>query len=366
MLRLIIFSILIFSAILAQDTVTVTNGEVVVTVDRTTGRFAIGGFDGTPFITGFPDDPTNTHVCIYMDGNTYCNEPGLGDMDFVLRDTASIHGNEISIVWNMGLSRAWEKFYALEEEDLEGFIYVEYLYYNDTPDSHLVGFLEYMDVCVGGNNNPAIEIPGDIVDCERSFMGTAIPAYWTLYEDYDDTLSTLAWGVPFGREEIYADMVAFTDLEFGAGITWNFTALGRAIENLVVLIRWNEVMTGPDQFYLTGHYYGSGYDSVAIAELFAKHPPMQILIGAPYPNPANSATNIEIEVLGHPQYVGLDIIAIDGKQVATLNAGECDAGKHVFRWDLCGRDGNPVPSGVYIAKFSTGRSVWSRSIFVIR
>ncbi len=366
MFRIILISIVGFASIFAQDLVSITNGEVAVVVDKVTGQFAIGSADGTPLIDGYPTEPYNTHLCLRMQGHSYSNEPGLADYDFVLRDSAEIYDNTISIVWNVGIRRLWEKFYTLDEDSLRGFIYIEYIFYNDAPESVYAGLLEYMDIKVGENDCPTIELPGEIIDHEMSYQHSLVPAYWTLYENYEDSLSNVAWGVPFGTEDIYVDMVSFSDVDYVHDVTWNFMGFGRAINNLATLLQWDELPIEPYGWYRTGHYYGLGYPGVGIEEMLGKLNPTSIVFGAPYPNPTNGAIRINVDVIDHPQNVRLDIFAIDGKQVAQLCDKMCNIGKHTFRWNLTDTQGKPVPSGVYIARLLAGRTVWNRSVVVVR
>ena len=362
----LVFTLFFTSILLSQDLISITNGQVAVVVDKVTGQFAIGSSDGVPLIDGYPTDPHHTHICLRMQGHSYSNETGLAEYDFVLRDSAEIYDNTISIVWNVGVRRLWEKFYTLDEDSLRGFIYIEYIFYNDAPDSIYAGMLEYMDVKIGDNDAPTIEVPGEIVDNETSYQYTLVPAYWTFYENYEDTLSNVAWGVPFGTEDIYVDMVSFSDVEYVGEVTWDFMGFGRAINDLATLMRWDELPIEPYAFYRTGHYYGLGYPNVSVEEVLHKLNPSNLIFGAPYPNPTNGAVKIDIEIIDHPQNVELDIFSIDGKLVRTLCSGSCDVGKHTFRWNLCDTYEKSVSSGVYVVKLLSGRTVWNRSIVVVK
>lgn len=366
MMRKMTISLLLVCALFAQEVILISNDNVAVAVDRTSGQFAIGTTDGTPLTYGYPDDPHYTHLSLLVGDETYSNKPGLADYDLTLRDSAAIYDNTISIVWNAGPRRVWEKFYTLDEDSLRGFIYIEYIFYNDTPESLFVGLLEYMDIQVGENNAPTVELPDETLEYEMSFSSVNVPSYWIFYEDYDDTLSACAWGVPFGREDIYVDDVVFSDVEYISDATWNFSVSGRPVTDLATLLRWDMMLVSSYGWYCTGHYYGLGYPGVGIEETLQHLKPTTISFGAPYPNPTNGAVSITIEILNRPQNIGLNIISIDGKQIKSLKDGVCDVGKHTFRWDLTDECGNPAPSGMYVMSITAGRNLWSYRIAVVR
>lgn len=84
-----------------------------------------------------------------------------------------------------------------------------------------------------------------------------------------------------------------------------------------------------------------------------------------YPNPFNASTQIEF---GLPlrSHVRLTVYNILGKEVRVLVEDELSAGSYRVEWD--GRDGHgdPVASGVYLCKLSSGESVKTRKMLLLK
>ena len=367
MKKILISVFFIFGFIFAQELVSMSNGRVGIFVDRANGQFAIGDVSGNPVVRGYPNDPHYTHFCVRFNDIYYSNESSIGDATLSLRDSAQQIENTISIQFSLGSNRVWEKFYTLDESDVSGFIYIEYVFYNDNPtDSAIVGFSEYMDILVGDNPAPTIVVPGDIIRRERKFISAIMPAYWTFFSDYGDTNSFLAQGVPFGRDELYADMVVFSNADSIHDATWDYVALTDSIIDLATFLRWNTEIVNPYGIYIVGHYYGLGYPNAEIEDVLKKLTPARYIIDSPYPNPTNGATNIEIEILDHTQNISLDIFDISGRHIAHLFDGNLAIGKHQFNWDLKDFYGKDVQSGIYYFVVSSGLSKNSRPIAVVR
>jgi len=68
-----------------------------------------------------------------------------------------------------------------------------------------------------------------------------------------------------------------------------------------------------------------------------------------YPNPFNPQVTLSVE-LARSADCQLEIIAVDGRRLRSLCAARLEAGEHAFVWD--GRDGSgqPLASGVYLAR----------------
>ncbi|MCD6595815.1 hypothetical protein J7L68_09120 [bacterium] len=360
---IIFISIIVF----AQELVSMSNGDVGIVVDKVTGQFAIGDVSGNPVINGYPNDPYNTHFCVKFNGIYYSNESGIGDGTFSLRDSAQQIENTISIQFNIGANRVWEKFYTLDEPDLSGFIYIEYVFYNDDPlDSAIIGFSEYMDILIGDNPAPTTVIPGEIIRRERKFVDSIMPAYWTFFSDYGDTDSFLGQGVPIGRDEIYADMVIFSNTDSIYDATWDYVALVDSIIDLATFMRWNTEIINPYGIYIVGHYYGLGYPNAEIDDVLKKLTPARYIIDSPYPNPTNGAAKIGIEVLDYPQNIIVDVFGISGRQVAHIYDGNLDVGKHSFNWNLKDSYGKDIQSGIYYFVISSGPSKNCRPVLVVK
>ncbi len=358
-----------FSLTGGQSFATLSNGEVGVVVNKATGQFAIGDMTMRPVIDGYPNDPSHTHFCVTVDGEVFSNVPSLSVSPMVIMDSAQVIENTISMVWSIGENRVWEKFYTLDEDSIRKFIYIEYVFYNANPStSATVGFLQYADIKIDDNDNPTVVIPGEIFHgTEREFAAENMPAYWTFFSNYGDSNSFLGQGVPFGRDEIYADFLVFSDVANLDSVHWNYTTSSQPVDDLAMIIRWDEQTVEAYDFYIVGYYYGLGYPDAEIREIAQKLVPTKLVIGSPYPNPTNGGASVKISVLDNPQKVRVEVVDLTGKRVKTLHSGVMQPGKHVVRWDLTDDSGKMVDSGVYLLKISYSLTgVITRKITVVR
>lgn len=69
-------------------------------------------------------------------------------------------------------------------------------------------------------------------------------------------------------------------------------------------------------------------------------------VSVAYPNPFNTRTQFSIQVFRAGR-IRVDVVALDGRRVATLWKGEMSTGSQAFRWDGRSAAGKRVPSGVY-------------------
>ncbi|MBK6734208.1 MAG: T9SS type A sorting domain-containing protein [bacterium] len=86
---------------------------------------------------------------------------------------------------------------------------------------------------------------------------------------------------------------------------------------------------------------------------------------AAHPNPANPGTEIVFTLPG-PGIVDLSLYDLRGAQIRTLIHGIAGPGQHGATWN--GRDdrGNPVPSGVYLAKLTTANGSLTSRITLVQ
>ena len=79
-------------------------------------------------------------------------------------------------------------------------------------------------------------------------------------------------------------------------------------------------------------------------------PPTALRFDPPRPNPSLGAFRFSFDLpMAAP--VRLEVFDLSGRQVATVVAGDQDAGHHELRWDARGSSG--VSAGLYFARFST-------------
>ena len=83
------------------------------------------------------------------------------------------------------------------------------------------------------------------------------------------------------------------------------------------------------------------------------------------PNPFNPSTTIEIMVIRQTP-VELSVYNTVGQNIRTLVASTLSPGSHIVRWDGRNGAGDPVSSGVYIARLKTGDGVTTCRMTLVR
>tara|TARA_B100000212_G_scaffold177603_1_gene133696 strand:+ start:71 stop:982 length:912 start_codon:yes stop_codon:yes gene_type:complete len=84
-------------------------------------------------------------------------------------------------------------------------------------------------------------------------------------------------------------------------------------------------------------------------------------ISSVYPNPFNSATNIEVFTNSNSGNASLCIVDINGKKVETIFNEKMEAGKHLFSWNS-----NQNPSGIYFSVLKTNNSIKTKKLMLIK
>ena len=84
-------------------------------------------------------------------------------------------------------------------------------------------------------------------------------------------------------------------------------------------------------------------------------------ISSIYPNPFNSATNIEVLINSNSVNTSLYIVDITGKEVETIFNEKVKAGRHLFSWNS-----NQNPSGIYFSVLKTNNSVKTKRLMLIK
>ena len=91
------------------------------------------------------------------------------------------------------------------------------------------------------------------------------------------------------------------------------------------------------------------------------------LLAAPYPNPFNPSTTLRFETTAEQSFLRLAIVDTAGRQLRVLAQGRFESGTHSVVWD--GRDdaGSPLPSGVYLARLTSGNGLeGSRKLMLVK
>jgi hypothetical protein len=88
-------------------------------------------------------------------------------------------------------------------------------------------------------------------------------------------------------------------------------------------------------------------------------------VAAPYPNPAVRTAAIPFS-LASGGSATIRIFDLAGRSVATVASQEFPAGQHTVEWELVSSNGSPVPSGFYSVVVSTGETVMTERVMVLR
>ena len=84
-------------------------------------------------------------------------------------------------------------------------------------------------------------------------------------------------------------------------------------------------------------------------------------ISSVYPNPFNSATNIEVFTNSNSGNASLYVVDITGKKVETIFNEKMEAGRYLFTWNS-----NQNPSGVYFSVLKTNNSIKTKKLMLIK
>ena len=361
------FAILLVLSIAALAVpIEIENDHLRVVMDDTTGLFTIGDSDDTPLIDGFPVPGAGGHFIIRIDGISYSGIPGLGSSMPLLDPGTIPEDYYMSIQWIRDPIRVWEKFYFMPEESLDAFCNIELLAYNDSPDSHFVGFQIYLDIRCGANDNPVLEFATGEETTTLLFEYGDIPAYWTFYEHstHQETTYALSQGVPFGNLMLYPEAVFFGNSAQLEIAEWFPTFIaGMPLEDLSVLIRWDPIYLSPYSWFIVQTYYGRGYPSFSIGERRVK--PELFSIGRPSPNPFNSRVRVPYSILERAQHVSWSIYDLTGRVVRHSTPELNAPGDHEIFWNCRDDSGRELPSGMYLfALWADGRRETKRLVLV--
>ncbi|MCK5785098.1 MAG: T9SS type A sorting domain-containing protein [Candidatus Sabulitectum sp.] len=88
-------------------------------------------------------------------------------------------------------------------------------------------------------------------------------------------------------------------------------------------------------------------------------------ISTPYPNPAANNAAIPFS-LANAGTAEVQVFDLTGRTVATPASGDFAAGQHTINWDLTGSNGASIPNGFYSVVITTGDTVMTERIMVLR
>ncbi|HHS50449.1 MAG TPA: T9SS type A sorting domain-containing protein [candidate division Zixibacteria bacterium] len=311
----------------------------------------MGKPSGDPFTEGFPTSAQGAYIVVRADYTMFSNKPGIGAPLTLLDRGRKPEDYYMTIQWIRDPVRIWQKLYLLPEDSLRAFCNIEILAYNDAADSHIVGFKLFIDPKVGDNPNPVLEFPTGVQATTCKFTGPNIPAYWTLYEDSPDQGEgySLAQGVPFGRDMLFPDEVAFANASDLDNSEWYFPFVpGIPITDLAMAFRWDNISMSPFSWYIVQIYYGGGYPSFYGISPANLDRPNTVELGRPYPNPFNARVSVPFEIIERPRLVSWNIYDITGRVVRHSKPEYIEPGQYSVRWDGRSDYGGELASGVYL------------------
>jgi hypothetical protein len=73
-----------------------------------------------------------------------------------------------------------------------------------------------------------------------------------------------------------------------------------------------------------------------------------------HPNPFNPQVSVEF-ILAEITTIRLEAFDVAGRRLARIAAGDYSAGRHRLSWTAENDEGEPLASGVYFIRLSTGR-----------
>ncbi len=94
-------------------------------------------------------------------------------------------------------------------------------------------------------------------------------------------------------------------------------------------------------------------------------PATRVALGQNAPNPFNPSTHIPFR-LADAGMAQLTVYDLNGALVRTLVSGELSAGTYAATWEGVDASGMPVPSGVYLARLTTGGTQQTRKMLLVK
>ncbi len=127
----------------------------------------------------------------------------------------------------------------------------------------------------------------------------------------------------------------------------------------------NPSTTGEMLVTVWAHNHISHLGAITVDGLGIEEPAGVTAINAPYPNPARTTAAIPFS-MANSGTASIQVFDLTGRTVATPANGEFAAGAHTINWDLSGSNGARLPNGFYSVVITTGSTVMTERIMVLR
>lgn len=104
-----------------------------------------------------------------------------------------------------------------------------------------------------------------------------------------------------------------------------------------------------------------------VNDVSSKEPETASVVAAMWasPNPFSDQTNISFTLLGKSA-LRIDILDLEGRNVANLADGDFTAGEHTLVWNGINGQGRQAPAGVYVYRIGDGKNVVTGRVALVR
>jgi hypothetical protein len=134
-------------------------------------------------------------------------------------------------------------------------------------------------------------------------------------------------------------------------------------------------MLDPDEYFADFELgnevvYGTGQTDIQQYEIYVNSSPLSVASPEPipgrynlsynYPNPFNPATTINFSI-PTSEFISVKVYDINGTELITLISETLSIGEHSVEWD-----GADYPSGIYIARISSGNYFQTRKMLLVK
>ena len=110
--------------------------------------------------------------------------------------------------------------------------------------------------------------------------------------------------------------------------------------------------------FINNDILGDVFNPIVLTDLSM---PLKYELSAPYPNPFNPTTTIELSLLDSQSNFALNIYDIRGRLIETLHSGSLEYGYHKFRWNA-----NQYSSGIYFVNMVTNSGSFTKKITLLK
>ena len=104
---------------------------------------------------------------------------------------------------------------------------------------------------------------------------------------------------------------------------------------------------------------------VILSSDYEKNIPINFYLSQNYPNPFNPITSIDFFV-PKKQMVKIEVIDLKGRLINTIHEGITKTGEHTVRWNAADYNHNPISTGVYFYRLTSGNYFKTRKMLYLK